>query len=80
MVLLQIIGKATICGSLVALNVKNLDLPVMTYFLMVNAEPSTEERIVADIMLRLSLCGCRDICGDVFAKSKTRSGSRCHVS
>ncbi len=37
-------------GSLVALNVKNLDLPVMTYFLMVNAEPSTEERIVADVI------------------------------
>ena len=28
----------------------------------------------------LSIACNRDICGDVFAKSKTRSGSRCHVS
>ena len=36
-------------GSLVALNVKDFLLP-MTYFLMVSAEPSTEERIVADVI------------------------------
>lgn len=36
-------------GSLVALNVKDFVLP-MTYFLMVSAEPSTEERIVTDVI------------------------------
>lgn len=37
-------------GSLTALTIKDLNLPVMTYFLMLNAKPSTEERIVADII------------------------------